>query len=95
MPQVDDSQVPPSRRVALQAECLCELDQPEEALDTLLSAELDDDAWVHFIRSCACMKLGRQEEAAQHFANYEAMIGPDSLGRKSIAALAGDDDGAG
>ena len=95
LPQVDDSQVPPSRKAALQAECLCELDQPEEALDTLLSAELDDDAWVHFIRSCACMKLGRQDEAAQHFANYEAMIGPDSLGRKKIAALAGDDDEAG
>ena len=95
LPQVDDSQVPPSRKAALQAECLCELDQPEEALDTLLSAELDDDAWVHFIRSCACMKLGRQDEAAQHFANYEAMIGPDSLGRKKIAVLAGDDDEAG
>ena len=41
------------------------------------------------------MKLGRQDEAAQHFANYEAMIGPDSLGRKKIAVLAGDDDEAG
>jgi hypothetical protein len=95
LPQVDDSEISLSRRAALQAECLCELGQPEEALDTLLSAELDDDAWVHFIRSCACMKLGRQEEAAQHFSNYEAMIGPDSLGRKKIAALAGDDDEAG
>ena len=95
LPHVDDSQVTPTRRTALQAECQCELDQPEEALETLQSADLDEDPWVHFIRSCACMKLGRREEAGQHFSNYEAMIGHDSLGRKKIAALAEDDDATG
>ena len=95
LPQVDDSQVPPSRKAALEAECLCELDQPEEALDVLQSAELDEEPWVHLIRSCACMKLGRQEEAAQHFTDYEELVGHDSLARKRIAALAGDDDETG
>ena len=93
--QVEDSQVPPSRRAALEAQCLCELDQAEDALEVLRSAELDDEPWVHFIRSCACMKLGRQEEAAQHFANYEALIGYDSLARQKLEALSADDQEAG
>jgi hypothetical protein len=41
------------------------------------------------------MKLGRQEEAAQHFANYEALIGYDSLARQKLEALSADDQEAG
>ncbi len=92
LPKLAESEISSSRRVALQAECLCELDQAEDALETLQSAELDDDPWVHFIRSYACMKLGRQEEAAQHLSNYEGLIGPDMLARRKLAALSQDDD---
>ncbi len=94
LPTLSASDLPTSRNAALRAECLCELDREEDAIETLQAAELDDDPWVHFIRSYACMKLDRQEEAGEHFAQYESMIGADMLASLKIAALAREDESA-
>ena len=92
IPAVPETEMAASRRVALTGQCLCELDQPEEALETLRSADWDGDPWAHFVRSFACMKLGRQEEAAAHFAEYEARIGADMMARKKLGTLVKEED---
>ena len=92
LPTLMESDLPASRNAAIKAECLCDLGRDEDALETLQSAELDDDPWVHFVRSYASMKLGLVEEASRHLAEYESMIGSDMLARRKIAALSPEDE---
>lgn len=76
---------------AAYAECLRGLGQEEETLESIPSADDDDEPWIHFIRSRASAKLGRIEEAAEHLHEYEALIDPDMLARSRVADILPDD----
>ena len=91
LPSLTEEQLAGPMNAAIHAECLCGLGQNEDALESIQSAELDEQPWIHFIRCRACLKLGRIEEAAMHLAEYEARIGSDMMARKSVAELLSED----
>lgn len=92
LPAVSENQLSAPMRAAIHAECLCGLNQDEDALEHIRSAEFDSEPWIHFIRSYASAKLGRIDEAAEHLREYEAMIGPDMLAHKKLTELLACDD---
>ena len=92
LPSLTDEQLAAPMNAAVHAECLCGLGQDEEALESIQSAELDEQPWIHFIRCCACLKLGRIEEAAMHLAEYEARLGSDMMARRKVAELLPNDE---
>lgn len=92
LPALSEEQMAAPLRAAIHAECLCGLNQDEDALEQIRSAAFDCEPWVHFIRAYACMKLGQQEEAISHLREYEALIGPDVLACEKLASQVADDD---
>ena len=84
LPSLQDGAIQPSRKAAIEAECLFELGNAEDALDAIRSADFDDDALVHFVRACACAKLGRADEAFSHYAEYEAQVGRDMFAAEKL-----------
>ncbi len=92
LPSLSEEQLAGRMNAAIHAECLCGLGQDEEALESIQSAELDEQPWIHFIRCCACLKLGRIEEAAMHLAEYEARLGSDMMARRKVAELLPNDE---
>lgn len=92
LPSLPDGAIPPSRKVAIEAECLCELGRAEEALEAVRSADFDDDALVHFVRANACARLRREEEAVSHYAEYESRVGRDMLAAKKLGRSFQQDD---
>jgi tetratricopeptide (TPR) repeat protein len=87
LPSVIDNQLSTPMRAAIHAECLCGLNQYEDALEHIRSAEFDSEPWVHFMRAVANMKLGHPEEAIAHLREYESLIGSDVLACEKLAAL--------
>ena len=92
LPSLPEEQLAKPMNAAIHAECLCGLGQDEEALELIQSAELDEQPWIHFIRSLACVKLKKFVEAAEHLRIYEILIGPDALAHKTLTELLPDNE---
>ena len=87
LPAVTEKQLSTPMRAAIHAECLCGLNQDEDALEHIRSADFDSEPWIHFIRAIASMKLGHPEEGMAHLREYESLIGPDLLACEKLATL--------
>ena len=92
LPSLPEEQLAKPMNAAIHAECLCGLGQDEEALELIQSAELDEQPWIHFSRSLACVKLKKFVEAAEHLRIYEILIGPDALAHKTLTELLPDNE---
>lgn len=87
LPSLPPDAISPARRAAIEAECLFESDNAEDALEAIQSADFDEDALVHFVRACACARLGRGTEALSHFNEYEKLTGRDMFAQKKLGTI--------
>ena len=87
LPSLPEERLTTAMKAALHAECLCNLDRAEDALEHIQSSDLDGEPWVHFVRSLACVKLKKFEEAADHLRIYEILIGADAFAHRTLTEL--------
>ena len=60
------------------------MNQFDELLDTVRSAEWDSNPRVNYWRAMALAKLGEIERAVETFCQYESAVGTDIFGRKKL-----------
>ena len=87
LPSIPEDRLKAAMKAALHAECLCKQDRAEDAFEHIQSADQDGEPWVHFIRSLACVKLKKFEEAADHLRIYEILIGADAIAHRTLTDL--------
>lgn len=92
LPILSASDSPSAKDAAIAAESLCELGREEDALALIQSAEFDEEPCIHFVRSYACIRLGRKEESEEHYELYTAMIGPDIIALEKHQPFIADED---